>query len=25
MGHGGELVLGDAPLGGLRVSIKIPV
>ncbi|MEC8712466.1 MAG: ATP-binding protein, partial [Pseudomonadota bacterium] len=25
LGHGGELTLGDSPLGGLRVSIKLPV
>jgi two-component system osmolarity sensor histidine kinase EnvZ len=25
LGHGGELTLGDAPLGGLRVAIKLPV
>jgi two-component system osmolarity sensor histidine kinase EnvZ len=24
-GHGGEIRLGDAPLGGLRVDIRIPV
>ena len=25
LGHGGELLLDDSPLGGLRVSIKLPV
>ncbi|NCW31440.1 MAG: hypothetical protein EBV87_07545 [Alphaproteobacteria bacterium] len=25
LSHGGELVLGDSPLGGLRVVIKLPV
>ncbi len=25
MGHGGDLILGDSPLGGLRVIIKLPV
>jgi len=25
LGHGGELVLADSPLGGLRVAIKLPV
>tara|TARA_B100000575_G_scaffold241332_1_gene204348 strand:+ start:263 stop:1585 length:1323 start_codon:yes stop_codon:yes gene_type:complete len=25
LGHGGELMLGDSPLGGLRVAIKLPV
>ena len=25
LGHGGELTLGDSPLGGLRVAIKLPV
>jgi two-component system osmolarity sensor histidine kinase EnvZ len=25
LGHGGELVLDDSPLGGLRVNIKLPV
>jgi two-component system osmolarity sensor histidine kinase EnvZ len=24
-GHGGEIVLGDSPLGGLRVQIRLPV
>ena len=24
MGHGGELLLGDAPLGGLRAIVRIP-
>jgi two-component system osmolarity sensor histidine kinase EnvZ len=24
-GHGGEIVLGDSPLGGLRVKIRLPV
>ena len=23
--HGGEVVLGDSPLGGLRASVRIPV
>ena len=25
LSHGGELTLGDSPLGGLRVAIKLPV
>lgn len=25
LSHGGELTLGDSPLGGLRVSIKLPI
>ena len=25
LGHGGELILDDSPLGGLRVTIKLPV
>jgi len=25
LGHGGDLTLSDAPLGGLRVAIKLPV
>ena len=25
LNHGGELTLGDSPLGGLRVAIKLPV
>jgi len=25
LGHGGELTLGDSPLGGLRVTIKLPI
>jgi two-component system osmolarity sensor histidine kinase EnvZ len=25
LGHGGELSLGDSPLGGLRVVVKLPV
>ena len=25
LGHGGELMLGDSPFGGLRVAIKLPV
>jgi len=25
LSHGGELALGDSPLGGLRVSIKLPI
>lgn len=24
LGHGGDIVLGDSPLGGLRVSIRLP-
>jgi len=25
LGHGGELTLGESPLGGLRVTIKLPI
>ena len=25
LSHGGELTLGESPLGGLRVSIKLPI
>jgi hypothetical protein len=25
MGHGGDLMLDDSPLGGLRVIVKLPV
>jgi len=25
LSHGGELTLGESPLGGLRVAIKLPV
>ncbi len=25
LGHGGDLALGDSPLGGLRVVIKLPI
>ncbi|MEQ8697809.1 MAG: ATP-binding protein, partial [Bauldia litoralis] len=24
-GHGGDIMLGDSPLGGLRVVIRLPV
>jgi two-component system osmolarity sensor histidine kinase EnvZ len=25
LGHGGELTLGESPLGGLRVTVKLPI